>query len=46
MGLHLQPLLLGGGSGGIEHQIDVLAGADLVLDVGGSVQLLALDTPF
>ncbi len=32
--LDLDPLLLGGGGGGVEDEVDVLAGADLVLDVG------------
>ena len=43
MGLDLDPLLAGVGGGGVEDEVDVLARADLVLDVGRGVALLALD---
>ncbi len=45
VGLDLEALLLGGGGGRVEDQVDVLAGADLVLDVGRGFELLALDAP-
>ncbi len=44
--LNLHPLLLGRGGGGVEDQVDVLARADLVVDVGRSVLPLPLDAPF
>ena len=38
VGLHLDPLLARRRGGGIEDQVDVLARADLVLDVSGGVR--------
>ena len=45
MGLDLHALALGARRGGVEDEVDVLAGADLVLDVGGHVELLAAYPP-
>jgi len=41
--LHLDPLLAGRRGCGVEDQVDVLAGADLILDVRGRAFLLAFD---
>ena len=46
VGLDLDPVFLGGRGGGVEHEVDVLARADLVLDVRRSALLLALDAAF
>jgi len=43
VGLNLDPLFLGRGCGGVEDQVDVLARADLVLDVRRGAGLLAGD---
>jgi hypothetical protein len=40
VGLHLDTLLPGLRGGGVEDEVDVLAGADLMLDVGRDVLLL------
>ena len=43
VGLHLDAVFARIGGGGVEDQVDVLARADLVLDVGWGLQLLARD---
>ncbi len=46
VGLHLHPLLAGCRGSGLEDEVDVLAGADLILDVSRGVVLLAIDLAF
>ena len=43
VGLDLDPLFAGVGGGGVEDEVDVLARAELVLDVSRGVALLVLD---